>query len=186
MAPKKKEHAFDMRETIIKHYLNGDSERTPRSSINSIITKYKKTKSIGNILGRGRKCKTSANVDRIIPHKTKTDRRTSASSVKAELQYEHGITISEQTVRRRLHEVGLFGCLARKKPYVNKANRAKGIVFAKTYPEKGPGFWDTSVKLATDSRFFNKYAHIHVCLSSLSICLIQLGELHLMIQSNFR
>ena len=61
MAPKKKEYSFDMRETVIKHYLNGDSERQiatkmliPRSSINSIITKYKKTKCIGNILGRRR------------------------------------------------------------------------------------------------------------------------------------
>ena len=58
MAPKKKEYSFDMRETVIKHYFNGDSERQiatkmliPRSSINSIITKYKKTKCIGNILG---------------------------------------------------------------------------------------------------------------------------------------
>ena len=53
--------------------MNGDSERQiatkmliPRSSINSIIAKYKKTKCIGNILGRGRKRKTSVNVDRII------------------------------------------------------------------------------------------------------------------------
>ena len=45
MAPKKKEYSFDMRETIIKHYLSGDSERQiatrmliPHSSINSIIT----------------------------------------------------------------------------------------------------------------------------------------------------
>ena len=51
MAPKKKEYSFHMRETVIKHYLNGDSERhiatkmlIPRSSINSIITKYKKDK----------------------------------------------------------------------------------------------------------------------------------------------
>ena len=50
MAPKKKEYSFDMRETVIKHYLNGDSERQiatkmviSHSSINSIITKYKKT-----------------------------------------------------------------------------------------------------------------------------------------------
>ena len=107
MAPKKKEYSFDMRETVIKHYLNGDSERQiaakmliPRSSINSIITKYKKTKCIGNILGRGRKRKTSVNVDRIIQRKIKVDRRKSAPSVKVELQSKHGITISEQTIRR--------------------------------------------------------------------------------------
>ena len=62
---------------------------------------------------------------RIIQRKIKADRRKSAPSVKVELQSKHGITISEQTVRRRLHEVGLFGRVARKKPYVNKVNRGK-------------------------------------------------------------
>ena len=70
MAPRKKEYSFGMRETVIKHYLNSNSKRQvttkmliPHSSINSIITKYRKTKCIGNILGRGRKRKISANVD---------------------------------------------------------------------------------------------------------------------------
>ena len=163
MAPKKKEYSFDMRETVIKHYFNGDSERQiatkmliPSSSINStIITKYKKTKCIGNILGRGRKRKTSVNVDRIIQRKSKVDRRKSAPSVKVELQSKHGITISEQTVRRRLHEVGLFGRVARKKPYVNKVNRGKRIAFAKTYREKSPGFWDNI--LSSDESKFNLF-----------------------------
>ena len=81
MTPKKKEYSFYMRETVIKHYLNGNSERqiatkmlSPGSSINSITTKYKKTKCIRSILGQGRKRKTSANVDRIIQRKIKVDR----------------------------------------------------------------------------------------------------------------
>ena len=159
MAPKKKDYSFHMRESVIKHYLNGDSERQIatkmlilRSSINSIITKYKKTKCIGNILGRGRKRKTSVNVDRIIQGKIKVDRRKSAPSVKVELQSKHGITISEQTVRRRLHEVGLFGRVARKEPYVNKVNRGKRIAFAKTYREKPPGFWD-NILWSDESKF---------------------------------
>ncbi|CAF4979908.1 unnamed protein product [Rotaria sp. Silwood1] len=114
----------------------------PRTSIHAIITEYKKTKCIGNIIGRGRKCKTSVHVDRIIQRKIKVDRRKSASSVKVELQFEHGIAISEQTARRRLHEVGLFGRVARKTSYVNKSNRGKRIAFAKTYLEKPIGFWN--------------------------------------------
>ena len=136
-----------MQETVIKHYSNGDSKHQiatkmliSRSSINSVTSKYKKTKCIGDILGRGRKRKTSANVDRIIQRKIKADRRKSAPSVKIELQSEHEITISEQTVRRRLHEVGLFGRVARKEAYVNKINRGKRIAFVKTYWEKPPGF----------------------------------------------
>ena len=114
MAPKKKEYSFDLRETVIKHFLNGDSEHDiagkmiiPRNSVHYIITKYKKTKCIENIIGRGRKRKTSMHLDRIIQRKVKVDRQKSASSVKIDIESELGITISEQTVRRRLHEIGL-------------------------------------------------------------------------------
>ena len=69
----------------------------------------------------------------------KADRRKLAPCVKVELQSEHGIIIFEQTVCRRSHEVGLFGRVAPKKPYVNKVNRGNRIAFAKTYREKT--FW---------------------------------------------
>ena len=71
-------------------------------------------------------------MDRITQRKIKVDRRKLALSVKVEFQPEHGITISEQTVRRRLHEVDLFSRVTREKPYVNKINRGKNIAFAKT------------------------------------------------------
>ena len=95
MAPKKKEYSFDLRETVIKHFLNGDSEHDiaekmiiPRNSVHCIITKYKKTKCIESIIGRGRECKTSMHFDRIIQRKVKVDRRKSASSVKIDIESE--------------------------------------------------------------------------------------------------
>ena len=46
MAPKKKEYSYDLRELVIKHYLNGDSEREiaqktliPRDSVHYIDCK---------------------------------------------------------------------------------------------------------------------------------------------------
>ena len=118
MTPKKKEYPVDLRQTVIKHYLNGGSEHEsahkliiPRTSLYYIIDKYKKTKCVQNIIGRGRKRKTTVYLDRAIQRKIKADRRKSASSVKAEF----GIIISEQTVRRRLHEAGFKGRVARKK-----------------------------------------------------------------------
>ena len=62
-----------LREVVIKHFLNGDSEREipckvliPPSCINYITKKYKLTKCIGNIIGRARKRKTTAQTDRTI------------------------------------------------------------------------------------------------------------------------
>ncbi|CAF3787979.1 unnamed protein product, partial [Rotaria magnacalcarata] len=82
---------------------------------------------IGNIIGRGQKRKTSVHADRVIQRKIKVDRRKSASTAKVEIESELGIIISEQTVRRRQHESGFMGRVARKKPYVDKLNRGKRI-----------------------------------------------------------
>ena len=140
MAPKKKEYSVDLRQTVIKHYLNGSSEHEiaqkliiPRTSVHHIIDKYNKTRCVQNIVGRGRKRKTTVYLDQVIQRKIKADRRKSASSVKAVIEIEFRIIISEQTVRRRLHEVGFKGCIIRKKPYVDKTNRMKRIQYAKTY-----------------------------------------------------
>ena len=66
-------------------------------------------------MGRGRRRKTSTHTNRILQRKVKTNRRKSTLSVKAELESALKVIISESTDRRRLHEVGLYGCVARKK-----------------------------------------------------------------------
>ena len=110
----KKEYPNGLCELVIKHFLNGDSEREiaknvliPRDSVHCIIAKQKSTKSIGNLKGRGRRRKTSTNTDRILQRKVKTSRRKSVASVKAEFENELKIIISESTIRCQLHEVGL-------------------------------------------------------------------------------
>ena len=63
MAPKKmKEHSNDLHELVIKHFLKGDTERKiaqkvliSRNTIYSIIAKYKSTKCVASMQGRGRK-----------------------------------------------------------------------------------------------------------------------------------
>ena len=84
-----------------------------------MITKYKSTKCIGNIIGRDGKLETAIHSDCVIQRKIKTNRLISSSPVKVGLQNELNITISETTIHRRVHEVGR---VARKKPYVNKVN----------------------------------------------------------------
>ena len=142
--------------------MNGDSEREiackvliPRSSANYMVTKYKSMKCIGNMIGRGRKRKTTIHTDRIIQRKIKTDRRKSSTSVKAELQTELDITISETTIRRRAHEIGLYGRVARKKPCLNKANRGKRLEYVRTYREKPLVFWNNVIW--SDESIFNLF-----------------------------
>ena len=149
MAPKKKEYPVNLRQTVIKHYLNGDSEHEiaqkliiPRTSVHYMIDKYKKTKCVQTITGRRRKRKTTVYHDRATHRKIKADRRIPASSVKAVIKTGFGIIISEQMLRRRLHETGLKDRVARKKPYVDRTNRMKRIQHAKKYREQPLCFRD--------------------------------------------
>ena len=83
----------------------------------------------------------TAAVDRIIQRKIKLDRRKSALTVKAKIEKELGVIVRANTIRNRLHEIGLYGGIARKKPYVNKINRGKRIDDAKMMMEKPCAYW---------------------------------------------
>ena len=110
-----------------------------------IIEKYKATKFISNLFGRVRKRKTSAATDRMIVGKIKSNRRISVHVVKAEIEVELGTTLNANTIRNRAHEAGLFGCVAPKKPLVNKVNRGKRLKFARDIWKKPIGFWETVI-----------------------------------------
>ena len=129
----------------MKHFLNGDSEHKiakkmlcSRNTIYSMIVKYKKTKCITNIFGRGRKRKTTKRFDQAIQSKVKVNRQNSAPSVRQEIARELVVIISNQTVRRRrrLHEIRFCGRVARKKTYVNKTGRTKRFNYVKMYENK--------------------------------------------------
>ena len=142
-----KQHSNDFRELVIKHCLNSDSEREIaskmlclRNTIHSMIMKYKKTKCIANLVSRGRKQKTTTRVDKPTQKKIKVDRRRSPSSIKHEIMDELKIVICSETVRRRAHELGLYGRIAPKKSYLDKENHVKRLNYVKMYQNKGMAF----------------------------------------------
>ena len=64
------------------------------------IIKYKNTKCIGNLFGRGRKRKIVETMDRLIRRKLKLEGRKSARTVTFEIEKDLGILINESTVKR--------------------------------------------------------------------------------------
>ena len=91
----------------------------PRTFVHYIITKYKTTKCIDNMIGRLRKRRITAHDDHCTPRKIMINRQIPSSATKAELQPEFDIAISESTIRQGNHETGLFGRIAGKKPNIN-------------------------------------------------------------------
>ena len=148
MASKKNEYSTGLLSLIIQYFLNGDSYAViakrvliPSPTIQSVVKKYNKTNCILNLSGRGRKRKTKNSVDRIIQRKLQVDHRKAAPKVKIEIEKELSVFVHSSTIRNRLHEIGLHGRVARKKPYVNKINEGKRIVHANVMMEKLFGYW---------------------------------------------
>ena len=110
-----------------------------------IINKHKRTKWIGNLFGRGRKRKTTTTTDRTIQRTLKKDRRSPAEKVAAEIKKQLDISLSAQSVRNRVYEIGMFGRVARKKLYVNKVNRSKRFKFGREILQKPLDFWQTVI-----------------------------------------
>ena len=78
MALKKKEHSNDLRTLVVRHYQNGDSLSKiaakillSRSTVEYMVDKYKSTKCISHLCGRGCEMKTRTTTDRFIQRKLK-------------------------------------------------------------------------------------------------------------------
>ena len=127
----------------------------PRTSVQKIINKHEAIKCLGNLADRGRKRETTIRVDRLIEHKLICNRRKSARIVKTELEQELGVYISERAIKRRANEFGLFGRVARRRSYVNKANRLRRLKFAKMMSAKPLNFWN--IVLWSDKSKFNLF-----------------------------
>lgn len=72
--------------------------------------------------------------------------------MKLEIENELEIVLHADTIRKRAHEVGLFGRVARKKPYLNKINRGKRFRFAREMLQK-PLRYGENVVLSDESKF---------------------------------
>ena len=112
-----------------------------RKGVQTMIKRYKETKSFKNRKGQGHRKSTTAREDRSLKRVSLADRRKSSSELAAELREGANKHISARTVRKRLLEVGLKGCKARKKPYLSQANKKKRLEFAKNHENWTPDDW---------------------------------------------
>jgi len=160
---KTKEHSIAVRDLIIQYWKdkeNGgftirsiaNAVKVPRSTVNDIISRYKKTANIENATGRGRKSIFTNNEKKLIIRKVKKNPRISAPEILADVSNEFKKTSSVQTIRNILHEDNYKGVYAKKKPYISQRNKSKRLAFARQHLSKDQAFWD-SVLWSDESRF---------------------------------
>ena len=155
-----KELSKDSREFVVQMNKEGLSSRSIAGltglcdrTVRRIISAFKKTGKVDTKPHTGRPRKTTPRFDRRLKVLSMCNRFKTATKLRAELAQEGENTVSVRTVRRRLQNSGLRGCVAVKKPFISKVNKVKRLKFAKAHKNWTCEQW--SRVLWTDESKFN-------------------------------
>lgn len=162
MGRKNKETTEEERQIAVKRFRKGESFKTiaeilnrPISTVKSIIYRFSQSNSYRNKPRRGRPSVLTPADKRQIVRKVKRNPKLSAPRIRSEVENEIGKHVTAQTIRNVLHEAGLNGRTARRKPYISKVNRRKRLAYAKEHVNDGHDFWKKVV--FTDESKFNLF-----------------------------
>lgn len=137
-----------------------------RCAVRTAIKRYQETGLYANKSKSGRKRATTTREDRLLQRISLRDRRKTSKELSSELLIEHNISISAQTVRRRLASVGLHGRIARRKPRLTENHKKMRLLWAKKYRHWTIDDW-AKVMWSDES-------NIEVCINEMSTILINL------------
>ena len=144
---KAKEYSEDFRKCIVKHHKSGKTLGAisrlldvPRSSVQTIVRKYRNLGTTKTLPRSGRKTKLTVNDERLLVRKVRCNPKTTKKHLCQELEAS-GTKVSLSTVQRVLHRNGLRGCKARKKPLLQKRHIQARLKYARKHKEKDMTFW---------------------------------------------
>ncbi|KAJ0000165.1 hypothetical protein NQD34_012007 [Periophthalmus magnuspinnatus] len=141
---KSKEISQDIRKKIVDLHKSGSSLgaissclKVPRSSVQTIIRKYKHHGNVQPSHRSGRRRVLCPRDERALVRNVHIDPRTKAKDL-VKMLAEAGKSVSISTVKRVLHQRGLKGHSARKKPLLQKKHKERQITVCKCTQEQGP------------------------------------------------
>lgn len=112
-----------------------------KSMVFRALKVYRETGSLEQPIRKTRAKKTTHIEDRSIVRLSKRNPFLTSREILQRLQPNIQETISSVTVRRRLLQAGLRGCIAKPKPLVSKKNIKARLTFARQHLEKPLAFW---------------------------------------------
>lgn len=95
---------------------------------------------------------TSAREDRKMALLSKRDPFLSSIEIQRLMQGQHDCVTSARTVRRRLQQFNLRGCIAKRKPLVSKKYILRRLQFAKLHVQEPLSFWKR-IRWSDESKF---------------------------------
>ena len=82
-----------------------------------------------NVHRAPRPCKTLTREDHVVVKAFKADSFKSSKQLKVELESLYGINISSRTIRQRLNEAALHGCITQRRSFVSKKKKKSKLDF---------------------------------------------------------
>lgn len=150
--PKKNELSLEQRVQIQLLHEQGKSQveisktvKCSRQSVQYAIERFAATGSHSNRHRTGRKRITTDREDRKLMRESLKNRKKCSSDLAADFSFEINRPISARTTRRRLQEVGLKGCKARKKPWLSQNNKKARYEWALKYQSFTEEDWSNVV-----------------------------------------
>ncbi len=130
MAPHGKELSEDLKNWIIALHKDGVGYKKIAKTLNlsssmvaKTIQRFNRTGSPQNRPRHGRPKKLSARAQHHIQRLCLVNICMSAASIAAEVEWVGGQPVSAQTIRRKLHQIGLHGCRPRRRPLLKMMHK---------------------------------------------------------------
>lgn len=160
---KTKELSIDLRKKIIDLHKSrnsyGDIARRlviPRSTVQSVVKKFRQYGTTENLPGRGAKPKMSQKTLRKVCREATMNPRIILTDVKEMLKMQ-GTSVSVRTIQRQLQKSGLPGRRPRKTPLHKKCHLSARLEYARTHLDQENGFWNRV--LWTDETKIELFGH---------------------------
>jgi len=125
------------KQLVIQYFTNGfimrkiaEKLKMKKSTVNDIIQRYKRTGSVENKPGRGRKRKLTNRQIRKVVISSKKHPFMTARELRNECNIENRVCVD--TVRKILQQNNLFGRISVKKPFLNKLQKHKRRVWCES------------------------------------------------------
>ncbi|KAI4895152.1 hypothetical protein NFI96_027349 [Prochilodus magdalenae] len=164
---KTKELTKDLRLCIVAAHKSGKGYKAiskcfqvPVATVQSIIKKYKKFRTVENLRRCGRKPKVTPVLARRIVREVKKNPRITTKAILVNLDSAGG-DISRQTVQRTLHTAGFHGRRPRRTPLLQKRHTKARLTFANAHLDKEDYFW-CSVLWSNETKI-KLFGHNDVC-----------------------
>ena len=149
MAPHGKELSENLKRRIVAPHEDGqgykkiaNTLKLSCSTVTKIMQRFKRAVSTQKRTRVDRPKKLSARAERHIQMLSLKDRRRSAVSIAAEIEKVGGQSVSVQTIRHTLHQIGVHGCCPRRKPLLKTIHKKTRKQFPEDVPTKYMDYWN--------------------------------------------